>query len=123
MTSATGNKALSLLELIISIAILSIGIVSILEALSFSARLTGLSSDIISAVFLAEDKLQELEFKEKHSLISKEPNTATGASDKFKWLYTLNLEPDLNLYKLNLQVKWLRANREEKISLNTYLRQ
>jgi len=116
------NNAFSLLELIITVAILSIGIVVVLEAFSYSARMTGLSCDIINAVFLAEDKMQELEFKkEKQNLTSIEP--AGGIeNNKFRWSYTLNLDPDLNLSKLNFNITWARANREESLSLNTYLR-
>lgn len=114
------NKAFSLLELIISVAILSIGIVVILQAFAFSARLGGLSCDIISAVFLAEDKIQELEFKEKQNLIREE--TARDKNGKFAWQYEINLDPDLNLYRLNLDIHWQKLNRKEGLKLNTYLR-
>jgi len=84
--------------------------------------MAGLSCDIIDAVFLAEDKMQELEFKEKQGLINKEPGEIRAKLEGFDWKYTLNLDPDLNLYKLNFDIKWLRANREESLDLNTYLR-
>lgn len=115
------NKAFSLLELIIAVAVLSIGIVAVLEALSFTARLAGLSSDIVNAVFLAEDKMQELEFKESQHLLESEPQEAMGEKDKFKWEYMNNLDADLGLYKLDFNINWQRREREEKISLNTYL--
>lgn len=117
------NKAFSLLELIISIAILSTGIVIILQALSFSARVTGLSCDIVNAVLLAEDKLQDFEFKEKHNLLTKEPNAAAGEADKFKWQYTLSPVSGLALSKLDLRFRWQRAKKEENLDLSTYLRQ
>lgn len=116
------NKGFSLLELVITVAILSLGIVVILEALAFSTRATGLSRDVINAVFLAEDKIQELEFKEKQNLIDKEPTQVRDVKDKFTWEYSLNLDPDLNLYKLNLNISWQKLNREEKLNLDTYLR-
>lgn len=115
------NKAFSLLELIIAVAVLSIGIVAVLEALSFTARLAGLSSDIVNAVFLAEDKMQELEFKESQRLLESEPQEAMGEKDKFRWEYMNNLDADLGLYKLDFNINWQRREREEKISLNTYL--
>jgi hypothetical protein len=110
------------LELIVSIAILSVGIILVLEALSFSARVTGLSADIINAVFLAEDKMQELDSKEKNGLIVKEPVLVEDKSGKFNWKYTLEWSTDLNLYKLNFSTSWARQNREEELTLNTYLR-
>ena len=54
------DKAFSLLELIVAVAILSVGITVVLQAISSSAAATGLSNDIINAVFLAKDKIQEL---------------------------------------------------------------
>jgi len=117
------NNGISLLELVITIAILSLGIIVILQAFAFSTRATGLSCDIINAVFLAEDKVQELEFKEKQNLINEEPTQLRDTKDKFIWEYSLNnLAPDLNLYKLNLSISWQKLNREERISLSTYLR-
>lgn len=116
------NKAFSLLELIVAIAILSIGIVTVLQAFSFSTRVAGIAFDIINAVFLAEDKMQELEFKEKQNLINREPKEAEDKKDKFAWKYVLNPEPDLNLYRLDFDITWQRADRKERIGLNTYLR-
>lgn len=111
----------SLLEAVIAIAVLSVGIISVLEALSFSARSTGLASDMVNAVFLAEDKMQELEFSPKIS-----PLTATeaeGRKDKFTWSYSLNLDSDLKLYQLQFNTEWQRANRQEELALATYLRE
>lgn len=115
------NKAFSLVELIIAVAVLSIGIVAVLEALSFTARLAGLSSDMVNAVLFSEDKMQELEFKESQHLLESEPQEASGEKDKFKWEYMNNLDADLGLYKLDFEINWQRREREEKISLNTYL--
>lgn len=116
------KNAFSLLELVITIAILSIGITAVLQTLSLSVRSTGLSCDIINAVFLAEDKMQELEFKENQNLINREPAEVRDKKDRFEWKYTLNLDTDLRLYKLSFDITWRRANREEKLNLNTYLR-
>lgn len=127
MTSATGKRrkvnGFSLLELVIAIAVLSVGIVAVLEAFSFSARVVGLSGDIINASFLAEDKMQELDSKETKGLINKEPTEVKDVTGKFSWGYTLNLDRDLNLYRADLEINWQRAKRKEKLTLNTYLRQ
>lgn len=116
------NNAFSLLESIIAVAILSAGIVVILQAVAFSARLAGLSNDFVKAVFLAEDKIQELEFKEKQGFIDSEPAQAKDKKDKFEWGYSLVLDPDLNLYRLDFAVNWQRASRQEALKLTTYLR-
>lgn len=116
------NNAVSLLELIITVAILSLGITVVLQAFAFSSRATGISNDTINAAFLVQDKVQELEFKERQGLISEVPPEIKETKDKFTWQYSLILDPGLNLYKLNLDIRWQKLNREERLSLNTYLR-
>lgn len=122
LSSRLKNKAFSLLELIITVAILSTGIVVVLETFSYSARMTGLSGDIINAVFLAEDKLQELGYKEKRRLIEKEPPQVKDKKDKLEWEYNISLDQDLDLYRLDFDISWQRANRQEDLQLNTYLK-
>lgn len=116
------NKAFSLLELLVTVAVLTIGIVAILQGESFSARLTGVSGDIIKAVFLAEDKLQEIEFFEKQGWLGEMPFQSEGQSDKYKLNYNIIPEEEIDLYKLDFKVSWQRANRKEQILLSTYLR-
>ena len=116
------DKGFSLLETIIAIGILSVGIITVLEAFSFSARVTGLSADMVSAVFISEDKLQELEYKEAKGKIKDEPDSASGQTGKFSWEYSLSLDTALDLYKLDYRITWVKAGREEQISINTYLR-
>lgn len=122
MISLTGKRSFSLIELLVATAILSVGIVAVLQALSFLGRVAGLSFDIANAILLTENKMQEWEFKEKQGMISNEPKEGKGTVDKFDWEYILNFEPDLKLYSLNFNIGWKRAERQEKINLNTYLR-
>ncbi len=122
MTSVTGKRAFSFVELLIATAILSIGIVVVLQALSFTSRVAGVTYDIANASFLCESKMQEWEFIEKRGAIDKEPAEGTGSLGKFNWQYALNLNPELKLYYLSYNLTWERANRQEKISLDTYLR-
>ena len=114
------NKGFSLLELIIATGVLSVGIIAVLQALSFSARSTGLSCDMIKAVFLAQDKLQELELNEKLNLIKEEAKQ--DEKDNFTLKYTINPQPGLNLFRLNLNINWQRGRREQELGINTYLK-
>jgi prepilin-type N-terminal cleavage/methylation domain-containing protein len=115
------NKGFSLLELVITVAILAVGIVAILQALTYSIKVTGTACDTVRAVFLAEDLAQELEFKEKNNLLDK-VSSDHGEVDKFKWNYDLSVNPGQNvLYDLELAVSWQRLNRSEKVELFTWL--
>jgi len=116
------NKSFSLLELIVTLGILSAGIVTVLQAFAFSARITGLSCDMVEAVFLGEDKIQELEFNESQDLIKNTPQDGRGTQDKFEWVYTLTPDPNLKLYWLDFTVSWTRARRNEGLDINTCFR-
>lgn len=118
----TKARAFSLVELLISVAVLSSGIVVVLQALLYAGRVAGLSSDMVEAAFLAEDKLQELEFKEKQGILANEPAVAEGKKDKFNWEYRLNLDPQATLYQLELDISWMRPERQESLKVATYLR-
>jgi len=133
MTSATGNPfalrkrtgakgAFSFVELLVASAILAVGIVTILQALSFTSRIAGLTFDIVNGVFVCEDKMQELEFIERRGIVGDQPREGTGTIDKFNWQYSLDLDHDLRLYRLNFNLAWNRTSREENLNLYTYLR-
>ena len=116
------DNGFSLLELLVAIVILSVGIVFVLQAFAFSAGAAGLSGDILQAVLFAEDRIQELEFKEKHNLLNTEPTLLQGDKDKFRWTQNLNRNTQLNLYVLNLNIEWTRTRRKEQLSLSTYFK-
>ncbi|MFH1458641.1 MAG: prepilin-type N-terminal cleavage/methylation domain-containing protein [Candidatus Omnitrophota bacterium] len=114
------NKGFSLLELIMAIAILSAGIVVVLQAFSFSAQATALSCDIINAVFLAEDKMQELEFQEAQGSLKEE--FTKGGSDRLSWERSVILDQDLDLYKTDIRINWQRQGRKQALEIATFLR-
>lgn len=116
------NKAFSLLELIVAIAILSIGIAAVIQAITYSVRAAALSCDMSDAAFLAQDKMQELEFKEAQGLIDSQPKEEQGLQGKFNWQYTISLDTSINLYKTVFSVDWRSQNRQEGLQLETYLR-
>jgi len=114
------NKGLSLLELIVAVAVLSSGVLVVLQAFSTSSRAAAISKDTMKAVLIAQDTLQEIEFKRQKNIITE--GSLKGKRDKYDWGYTIAQDPDSKLYKLDIDIAWLRAAREDKISLTTYLR-
>jgi len=109
-------------ELVMAIGILAAGIVAVLQAFAFCARSTGLFCDIADAVFLAEDALQDFEFKEHQALVSKIAASDKGKSGKFDWEYSLEEDPEIKtLYRLNYKVNWVHAEKTETLDLATFL--
>ncbi len=131
LKSSLNKRGFSLLEVIIAVGILSSGIITVMQALTYSSRVTGVASDYVRALFLACDKLQELEFKESQKKPSEVYNPAqeSGEQNKLRWDYTIEEDPGLKLqdqvlklYKLNLVISWARHDRKEALQFVTYLR-
>lgn len=115
------NKGFSLLEVLIGVAVLSGGITVILQAFIFCGRTTGASCDTVRGIFLAEDKMQELEFKTNNQIIT-EPVSQAGQYDGFRWEYRLFEEEDkAGLYKMDLEVRWGKPVREQNLELTSWL--
>jgi prepilin-type N-terminal cleavage/methylation domain-containing protein len=121
LRSFLGNKGFSLLEVLIAVAILSGGIVIILQAVVFSGRLSRVSCDAVRGIFIAEDKMQELEFKTNNQIIA-ESSANSGRQDGFKWQYNISEDADkAGLYKMDLKVEWESAGREQNLELASWL--
>lgn len=116
------NKAFSLLETVVSIAVLAILLAVILQAFSFSIRASKLACNIIEATFLANDKLQELEFKEKNNQIDNTDSEITEIKNIYTWKYSISALPELNLHLLNFYITWKTMRQDDKLEVNTYLR-
>jgi type II secretory pathway pseudopilin PulG len=120
MKNNRGDKGFLLLELVVGIAILAVGITMVIQAFSVSARAHALSRDLTEAVFLIEDKFQEMQFRESRGLVGTQPPEVTGTRGKFEWKYTFAPVEDTGLYLCNLSVAWKSARRSERLDANTY---
>lgn len=115
------------MELLVATAVLSVGIVVTLQAISFCGQVAGFTADMTSALFFAEDKMQEWEFKEKKSVLAdlpleNLPSEAEETAGKFKWNYSFRPKDESILYDLIFKASWTRAGKQEEITFNTYLR-
>jgi prepilin-type N-terminal cleavage/methylation domain-containing protein len=116
------NKGFSLLELVITVGVLAIGIVFALQAFSTASKMTAVSADLTKAVFLANDKLQELEFLEKEGMVASLEPAARGEYGKYKWRYQIKPDEELSLYWFDLTINWQRGTRAEELSVKVCLR-
>lgn len=116
------KKAISLIELIIATAILSTGIIVVVQAVSFSARMSILASDTASAVILTQEKMQEWELKEEKGWLATAPIDGAGEKDKFTWQYNLSFNKEYGLYNFDFSTNWKSTNKDSSLIVGTYLR-
>lgn len=116
------KNGFSLLEVMVAAAVLTAGVAVVAGAMSRCAQVTGMTNDTMLAVFLAEDKLQELELKEKAGRLDTEPNESVGDEGKFNVACGLARDADWNLYSMHIKVSWERLQAVREFDLITYLR-
>jgi len=111
-----------MLELVVAIAVISISLVTVLEAFSYSTNTARFSSELTAAVSLLEDKFQELEFKEQKKRLIQQPLEGSDFIGKFQRRYSMTKMPEQDMYRLDLEVSWARPKGREKINAATYLK-
>jgi len=119
------NKAFTLLEVLIALAILSTAIVFIFRSFTSSFSSTKFSQNITLACFFAENKIWELEQEQKAKIgpiESQQGNQKLQGKD-FKWSYQAKRLGNSNLVYLEFIVYWQENLREKEYSLefDTYL--
>jgi prepilin-type N-terminal cleavage/methylation domain-containing protein len=115
------NRGFSLLELLISISILAVGITVILQALSFSAHAASVCQAMTRGVFLAKDKLQELEYKKRSNLLKYESLDYAESTQGYDYACTLTPITDREDYLLHAEISVKRAKRRESITIDSRL--
>lgn len=112
-------KGFSLIELILSMGIFAIGVVYVLQAMSYSSKVTTLSSRMVEAVFLSQDLLQEIEFKSLSNISFSDEQKDENSN--FQWQYMLSKNSDLNLTDLDLKLNFKSGQFKNDIHIITYL--
>jgi len=119
------NKAFSLLEVLITVAILSTAVIFVFRSFTASLSSAKFSQNITLACYLAEAKLWEIEQNQRQSPSPLDPDNGTEKMQgrDFNWSYeTIKLE-GLNLIKLRFNISWQEKIREKEYSMEflTYL--
>ena len=128
------NKAFTLIEIMVSISILSLGLVVILQWFSHSLNILRISQNYTKATLLLENKIADIEIK------FKEGAEETGGSEEFEDSNILfksrteampvECKKELDsgqemeygdLYKIKAVLSWKEGRRKGSISLVTYL--
>ena len=117
------NRAFTLLEVLITVAILTTAITFIFRSFTASLAFAQFSQDITIACYLAEDKLWEIE----QSPVSGPKSSGWGSqriqNKNFNWLYEIRDTDNDDLKELKLTVSWKENVREKEYTMEflTYL--
>jgi len=115
-----GNNGLTLVEVVLSIGILAVGVTAVIQGISFCVRTSAVSSDMVKAVFLAEDILQNLDFLAQTS--QQIDVSFANKTDNLAWRYnTIDLQDGSGLRQIELALEWERLNTHQNFTILTYL--
>lgn len=112
----TRIRAFSLIEVLITVAILSTAIIFLLRAFASSLSAAQFSQNLTLACYLAEEKI----FEAQNSFAYKKANTDEGSQEiqgrDFKWRYALTDSTKKGLKNLELTVFWKEKVRSKEYS-------
>jgi len=119
VTGNNKNNGFQLIEVIMSVVILSMSLTFILNSFMGSLRAIQLSEDYFKGGLLLEEKMFEL----YNSDVEKAPpdGNFTNFNDKFSWELKLTDLEEAVIKKVNLEVLWKDATKNNNISILTYL--
>ncbi len=116
------TRSLSLIEVLISIGIVSSAVVLLFQ--SFTAALTAarFSQNISLACFLAEEKLFEAEwaFRASPYLSLSQTGNAVIQATPFTWETSLSLQPHENVASMVCGISWPERGRQGNYTLSLY---
>lgn len=117
------RKAFLLFEVVLTIAILSIGLVFVVRSVSMCMKVANESLKYSQAINLAHQKMFELELDSQP--VGLETLSGSGSfsdNEDFAWEYSVDKFDGENYGKLTLNISWKSNKRENNLSLETYVK-
>jgi len=126
MILATGrSRGFTLIEIMISIAILSVGLIFVLQGLTQCLSILRISQDNLEASLLAEQKISEFEILAKQETGSfSKATSGQSQSGNVDLTWQIDLTPDSDYEDLNevlAIVYWKEGRRSGVSAFSTYL--
>lgn len=117
------NRAFTLIEILITLAILSTAIIFVFRSFTASLSAARFSQDISLACFLAEDKIWEIEEAAALGLQIPESGTQVIQNKNFNCYHEITDSASPDLRELKFTVSWKENIREKDYPLEflTYL--
>lgn len=112
------NEGFSLIELVASMAIFSIGVLACVELYTVSFRSTSDALDYTQAVFLAEGLLEET-MMEDYLTVSSDSGDFGKRYPRHSWELEVEETDQEGLLKIHLVVTWTARDVEKKYELTT----
>lgn len=115
------EKGFTLLELIVAIAILSFGLVGVLQAISAALAASRLAEDYSTAAILAEQKMAELSVSVEDLEAGEDSGDFGELFPRFAWSCRVEDSGVEGLLQATVVVSWRSGQRERSFTAETCL--
>jgi len=115
------KRGFLLYDVLLALAILSIGLVTVLRSFSTSLQAVRTSRDYFKATLLLEDKLWEME---RENSLPPGISRSSFPSSKFSWKVetsAIEEEEDMSLSAVKVTISWKEGKGEKDIELTTWM--
>ncbi|MFA5362986.1 MAG: prepilin-type N-terminal cleavage/methylation domain-containing protein [Candidatus Omnitrophota bacterium] len=115
----------TLIEIMISVAILSVGLIMVLQGFSYAFNILRISRDNLETSLLAQEKMAEMEVnakQKKDAFLDDVSGASRSGNIEFNW--RIRLTPDKeyeDLYEAVTTVSWKEGRRDGSSIFSTYL--
>lgn len=126
------NRAFLLIEVLVTVVVVSASIVFINHAFTSSFKAAGLSNDYLSAILLLEDRSFDFELNPQDLKTGELSGQDSFMEKDFSWTQSVSPlekedladeyeEEELGLNRLQFFLKWQRQDTERNIDILTYI--
>ena len=112
----------TLVEILVTLAILAAVLPALLQAFASAARNQGLSDNSTTALYLLKFRMAEIEMNGYPDI--GEENGEFGENTRYRWrsiVEDIDSEDVENIRRVQVTVTWIHRNRERSMSMSTYI--
>ena len=120
--SGKEKDGFTLVEVLVTLAILTAVLPALLQAFASAARNQGLSDNSTTALYLLKYRMAEIEM-EGYPDVGDESDEF-GENTRYRWrsvVADVDSEEVENIRRVQVTVTWIHRNRERSISMSTYI--
>ena len=115
-------KGFTLIEIMISLVILGSSLVVLLGLRNRDIALSSEANHIVTATLLARERITLFSLERNKEITEKKGDFEEPYKD-YKWAMVITKTPFPQMSELTMNVKWMEQNREEKVTMITYISQ
>ncbi len=115
---------MTLVEVLVASVLLGVGVAGLMSVASMAVRNQGRSEQRATALWLAQEKLAEVELRGPYAWMVSEPTQGMELREGVGYEWTLNIEQEAvgELFTVGVEVNWTAGgSRGGKVELETWL--